>query len=435
MSNRHVKEAFVWGRGYFDMFSLEIFIETGTFINNKPTLFHEFTHYLQNMTTINGYVNIDKYIKIFLTAFSKLGSDENNPLLPLSRYSELQNVLQNKNLDTLRESRCLGMVFEDDEYKFHATELDDYSITMIDINDTYNNQLKKIPFIAIDEKNIPLNEIVIRENMAMVNSLIIEKEGDIISSEIINEIIGYQYKEYIVLFDFINNFLPGKNLLKLVYCISEMCLNLLPMGEFAYKIFYFIKENHEELRELDTDVILNKIKQAVNYDAVYLKLFEALEHFTNEINNLFDSFNFRENEFVKILKDFHAFLVKGIEYRSIQETFYENNITNEYIQKFVSVIGCPIIYFADSHRTEIFSEVPDYFISNFSYLHGALKIFVDLYYIENPKKCPFFDYNICTFIKNDNCKNNYLRNHNYDIYESCLLTNSLLCAGIKKRDS
>lgn len=434
MISEILKSIIVGAPGSYNMLSLEIEIDGKDNRERNPTVFHEYTHYLQNMTTINGFVSLDKYINVLLRSFTKLGSDPVDPEIPLNSYQGLQSVLGDKNMENIVNIRLIGMDFDysANKYYFQDTDQDDYTITEQDYFDSYNGLILTIPYVSIDGKNIPINETVIRENMALVNSIIAKPIFGELTAEDINEVLSYEYKEYNVLFDFIYHYLPNCDLLKLVYCICEMSLNLFFSEQIIGRILRLFKEESLELSKMDTDNIIQLIKAIIDYDTLFNKLYTiTLEEAIKRTINIFSNFDIKKNQFIYIMKKFYEYLVKGLEYRATHKTLYTNEFTNNYIQELTTVIGCPAIYFLNENEYRSFSETPDYFLNDFIYLHGALKIYTLLYY-SNITICPFSQRNICKVSKNKKCYTNCITNYEDNDYRNCLLSNSLTCTGIKQ---
>jgi len=318
------------------------------------------------------------------------------------------------------------------KYLFQETSLDDYIISEQDYFDLYSGLSYKIPYIAIDGKNVPINETVIKENMALVNSIIGNPKYTQLTKNNIDEILSYEHKEYNVLFDFINHYLPDCDLLKLVYCICEISLNIHFSEQIVGNILRLIQDESAELSKMETDEIIYLIKEAINYNVIFSKLFSIIKEQaikkTNELFNLFDS---SKNQFIGIMKSFYNFLIKGLEYRATEKTLYVNKLTNDYIQKLATVIGCPIIFLKNENECIGLSETPEYFFNDFTYLHGALKIF-NLLYDSNVESCPFNDRKMCKVPKNNKCYNDCLSNYDNEVYKNCLLSNVLNCSGIRQ---
>jgi len=429
-----LKNIIVGAPGSYNMFHLEIEIGGKTMYERNPTIFHEYTHYIQNMTTISGFVRLDKYIHVFLRSCSKLGSDSDDPKIPLRDYDSLMHELGDKNIENIIRSYSFGMDFDYclGNYVFADTDLDDYTISEQEYIDHYSGLVLKIPFVAIDGKNIPINEIVIKENMALVNSIIGYKQNDSLTVENINEILSYAYKEYNVLFDFINHYLPNCNILKLVYSICEISLNIYFSERVIGNILHLIQDNYEEMSKFETDKIICLIRKSINYESVFLSLYNIIQgKVIKKTLDLFDIFINSKNQFVDILKRFYTFLIQGMKYRLTQKTFYIDNLTNEYIQILTSAIGCPIIYFKNENEYKNLLETPKYFFDDFVYLHASLKVFMILY-CSNVTVCPFINLSICTLEKNNNCSLNCLDNFYNNNYKNCLLSNALGCTGIRQ---
>ena len=429
-----LKNIIIGSPGSYNMLSLEIEIEGKSNSERNSTVFHEYTHYLQNMTTINGFISLDKYIHVLLACFTKLGSDIVDPKTPLKSYSELQTLLGDKNIENIIRARMFGMDYDylNKKYIFQNTNLNDYTLSEQEYLDPYSGLLFIIPYIAVDGKNIPINETVIKENMALVNSIIASPTYKKLSNADINEILSYEYKEYNVLFDFINHYLPNCDLLKLVYCICEISLNIQFSEKIIGNILRLIQEESIEIAKMQTDKIIYLIREAINYDKIFFKLYSIIrEQAIKATNALFNQFDFSKNQFIGIIRKFYNFLSNGLEYRAKQKTFYVNRFTNNYIQELAAVIGSPVMYFHAENEYRGLSETPDYFFEDFTYLHGALKIFTQLY-DSDVTECPFLRGNICRVSKNENCNNNCLSNYNDNVYNNCLLSNALTCTGIRQ---
>jgi len=429
-----LKNIIIGAPGSYNMLSLEIEIGGKTSFERSPTVFHEYTHYLQNMTTINGFSSLNKYFHVLLVSFTKLGTDPYDPTLPLCNYLELQSVLGDKNIENIQRRRFWGMDIDNitNKFVFQKTDLDDYIITEKKCIDNYSGLTFTIPYIALDGENIPINETIIKENMSLVNSIIGSHGNDILSEEDIKQILEYEHLEYIVLFDFINHYLPNHNLLKLIYCICEIGLNT--TEEIFGFVLRLIQEKADKFSKIGTENVIILLREMIKYDEIINKLFSLI--FTKDIPKtiaLFNSFDFSTNQFVGIMYNFYNFLINGVKYRETQKTLYIDHLTNEYIQNLTAVIGCPIIYFKEDNEYKNISNTPEYFFTDFAYLHGTLKLFTILY-TSNITSCPFSNGNICQVQRNEKCNHDCLQNYYNDVYKNCLLSNALNCSGIRKEN-
>jgi hypothetical protein len=423
-----------WSTGRYNMFTLKIEIDDDNYERHYPTLFHEYTHYLQNMTTFNGLIKIDDYIRLFSYIFANLGSNSNDPELPLKDYLYLKSCLGDKNLENMLQSRLLGIKNYSNHYEYCDTTDDDYTITTENLLNPYHNRTISISFIAIDSKKIPLNEITIRENMAMMNTMIADKKSDSFSNEEIEKINSIQFKEYNAIFDFLNNFLTGKNIIKLTYQICEISLNILPSEKTIFDILNFIKINYTKLITKSEDEIVDIIRKHILYDEKIIGIYKVHEKIADERIKLFDKIiNMENNDFLKILKNFYLIILKGLSLRLYNKTLYTPILTMDYMNNLIPIIGSPLIYYKSTKEVRQLEIVENYFVNDFIFLHSTLEVLLESYF-NNLKKCPFSESGICKELKNSNCNNNCLDNFMIDNYDTCLLSNSLLCTGIRSID-
>ena len=315
-----------WINGKYNMFSLKITLEDETDEENNPTILHEYTHYLQNVTTFHGFTKIDDYIRLFLAIFANLGSKSEDPTFPLKDYLPLQNILKEKNLENMFKSRFIGMHIDIyGNYTFSDYSADDYSLIIEKLVDPYHNKTKDIPFIVIDDKKIPLNEITIRENMAMVSTVKTLKRD---KRDVYDMIISFPHKEYSSIFDYLYNYLGDKDIMKLTYQICEIVLNLLPIERHVVNILNYIKDNETYLKSLNDEQIINEITMLTNYRDVFNAQYQALIKIVKERIAMFDKIILTDkNEFVKILKDFYLYIIKGLELRKDHISLYHYSVT------------------------------------------------------------------------------------------------------------
>ncbi len=417
-----------WVQGSYSMFSLKISLKDDSEEENRPSIMHEYTHYLQNITTFHGFTKIDDYIRLFLFIFTKLGSNQVDPTIPLNKDKNLMEELENHNLENLNKSRKLGMERINNEYIFDDYICDDYSIIIQEIINPYHNKKIQMPFLIINNKKIPLNEIVIRENMAMINTVLSES-SDMESKY--KKISAFKYKEYTSIFLFIIHYFPDKDTLQLTYQICELALNVLPIEKSIYNIIQFIKDNYKNLNDKNEINIIEEIKINLNYIDVFNRLYSTVQKMANERIEMFDKIiKTNGNDFVIFLKNFYFYILKGLGLRFNKQSLYLNPITNDYLNSLISIIGSPFIYYENKKVVRQLNNIDTYFLDDFIFLHSSLEVFFTAYY-EKLQCCPFYNSGICKEDKNNNCKDNCLQNFMQDNYELCLLNNSLLCSGIR----
>lgn len=422
-----------WVSGYFCMFDYEISIDDEDIENNYPTIFHEFTHYLQTMCTISGLDDLDTYIRYFSRCFCKLGISQFDITPPV--YDFLDRKMGNETFSNLVDRNSLGVTFKDEKYIFPDSSEDDYELTTERFYDSYTTKNLDILCIHIDGKKIPLNKLVIKENMAMMNTLIAKNKDDNISEDDIDEIIAFEYKEYVAIFDFINHLFPGKNIIKLVYQICELSLNVTYSEKMIAQIIYYLNQNAEELNKKNEDEIIQSIKVELEFNAKYVSELNSFNLKAVITFRTLETIIIRDkNEFLEILLNIYRYAFSYINNQSsIWTSLYSSTLNQTYINRFVPEIGAPIIYYKNSKTTKTLSGAPNSFYDDLSYLHGALKLFVKAYF-EQVRICPFFEGTICNNTKNENCQDNCFENYGKTGYENCLLANSLICTGLKSKN-
>jgi hypothetical protein len=422
MINEMLNNILMSAPGRYNMFSLMIELDGLTDTENSPTIFHEYTHYLQNMTTINGFISMDKYMKIFLKSFCKIGSDKQDPLLPLNRNMELLNMLGDQTIENILNFRSIGMCYSNSEYIFEKSDLDDYTIIYEDVYDHYAGKLKRLPIMILNGAKIPLNETVIKENMALMTSIIGKVGRDTITDDEIDEILNYGHMEYNAIFDYLHNFYPERNIVKLVYCVCEIALNLYPSETSVGNILDYLKAKYLAFANDSTEEILIKIYKDFDYVNTKNKLIDRIfETTVIETQKLFSKFDYNINEFIGILNEFYNYILSGLKYRKINSSIYISRLTQNFIDNMTSTVGSPFLYFTKTHSTKNLSNVPPYFTNRFVYLHGALTVFL-AYYFENITECPFNKYGICNcsiFKRTKECKINCIQVYDSKVDDNC----------------
>ena len=202
--------------------------------------------------------------------------------------------------------------------------------------------------------------------------------------------------------------------------------------EFFGNILDYLNINNDTLQSLSEDEIIEKIKVNFNYNKKYdhdLTKFLEDARVTYDVSN--GIIQRDKNEFLELLLKIYDYFIKNIKNKNIDDTFYSPRLDQNYLDKYVPIIGSPIIYYVNERKTKVIDGAPENFLDDFGYLYGALHLFVNAYYYE-VKECPFYKGTICNFRQNTDCLINCFRNYNKPGYENCLLTNSLKCTGLKK---
>lgn len=438
-------------KGACSMFQQNIILSGTTEKDCEPTLYHEYTHYIQNMTTIHGFMSFTDYMNLFLYSFAVLGNNVQNPALPLNSYSYLQQKLGNKHLYNLIEVRSKGMASSTTGYTFSSCANNNYDLIQEEVDNKYFNKKFLLSYICIDQQKIPLNEVCIKENMALMNTIIINKilespsakksTFDKLDATDIQIINNCTHKEYTVIYLFLNNYLPGKNNVELCYKICEMALNIIPIHDTIYSLLSYIKTNASTLKMETEKDIINVLSYEVSYKEKLRKLYKECKNFSKkEIANFDKIIKQDNNEFLVIVKKFYKVLLKGLKLRVREKSFYTSFLSEKYIKSFTKTIGSPIIYYNNlilPHNTypitkvKIFKKIPSFFKKDYAYFHGTLVLYLKAY--DNQLfDCPFKFNSFCNHFTNSDCLSDCLSNWGVKDFDDCILHGSLLCTGIRQ---
>ena len=423
-------------KGGFSMFEQFIQLEGPTVEECEPTLYHEYTHYLQNMTTFHCFTNFENYMSLFLSSFATLGCAKNDPIIPLCHDTNLVSKYGDKNLTNFMRLKYIGMINNDNHYEFYESGKENFTLWQEDLYDKYNNELKKVAFISYNNFKIPLNEVTIKENMALMNTIISNKKTDILDSDDIEIIKNQSHYEYTIIYLFLNNYLSDKNIVKLVYTICEIALNILPIHKTIYEILDFVQTNISELLTKNTEEIIEIIYSKISYFITINAYNEAYTNIAKQKISSYDLIIQRDkNEFIELIKEFYQIILKGLEIRIQYKTLYTENLDLQYLDNFGRIIGCPVIYYPNliyGPESKMLPNVPAFFHNKYAYLHGSLLLYLKAYN-NTLTTCPFYEKFICQYPKNQDCDFDCIKNWEKNGYENCLLNNALICTGIRQK--
>lgn len=426
-----------WDNGSYSFLHLEIQLKDAaskqSLIDEKEkascfvTLIHEYIHYIQNFTTTWGFTNFITYIDLLVAFFSKNSSLDKNPDLPLSSGS-VNNSFGNKNYSNYLESAFLGVSKgKDESFLFEDTDQANFTIIESKLIDPYWIKEVNISYLAYNGKQIPINKIVLSENMAIVGSYLSSGMSIEESKQSIDKLFGPKYH---IIYSFLNNLFPEKNCLKLTYVICESSLLILPYNRTISKILQFLQVNASVLQIKAEDEILSKALEHINFEKSLTKLIpKILEQIETRVQ-IFNKHK-QEYEFYKYVLDVLSIFKNGLSERLINMHTYRNKFDSDFLNFFSKKIYSPIIVFSDKQKTML-GEPTENFVNSIASLSGVLKIF-HLAYFNEIKRCPLNeDFSICTVAKGMECDLAALDVHGKHRYKGCLMNNALNIIGIRK---
>lgn len=394
--------------------------------NCYTTLIHEYVHYIQYLTTTFGCVNLVTYIDIFSLFFAENNFLDNDPVIPTFK-GIADSKLKNKNYENFIIASRIGIDRINDKIVFSATDKIDFTIIKSSIYDPYRETNKFISYVAYNNELIPLNELVLCENMAIVASYLSSGLSLDEAKQTINRLWRPQYH---IIYSFINNLFPDKDCLKLTYIISEMSLLIIPFNQTITKILEHLTNDFITLDQLNEDQFIENIRVFLNFDEL-LKL---------SINNSLDDVGMRiltctkhekDNEFFTHIKVILNNFKKGLTERLSNPFTYQSQFDNSFLNYHEKIIKSPILVFSDNKKTMLGDHQTDY-INSIALVSGILTVFHKTYY-DKLKECPFStEPSLCALPKGTECTSDPISIYGKKKYKGCLLHNSLSIIGLKK---
>ena len=430
-------QPYLWDNGSYNFLHLEIKLKQTAskkaLIQEKEqascfvTLVHEYIHYLQNFSTTWGFTNFITYVDFFAAFFGDNILLDTDPSLPL-KGGQIDSKFGAKSYSNYLKSAFLGIAKgTDGKFQFQATNDANFTIVESTIEDPYWGKEVYIAYVALDKKLIPLNELVISENMAIVASylasgLTLEETRKTISS-----IWGPQYH---VIYSFTASLFPNKNCLKITYLICEVSLLIPPYNKKVVDILKFLN---------DQQLTFNNNTEAEINEAIltYINFNKALDGLMVNINRQLESRILTFGKY-KDQYEFYKFLIVvlnlfkvGFAKRVAAKHTYCDRMDLNFLNAYALDMFSPILIFADGQKSML-GNPPDDFINSIASFHGILKIFHQSYYAKI-QKCPFFEtHSICNVSKGTECENDATSIYGRPEYAGCIMDNALNVIGIKK---
>lgn len=419
-----------WERGEYIFRTLDIYIKGFSSIDelrtngeNSPafvTLCHEYIHYIQNFTTTSSAAKFLNYIAAFTSTCAENGISGTCTRLPLfGGYAD--KTLGPKNFNNFIRSLNPGFNRNGKKFSFWSTPFPDDCISKDLIKNPYSDKHEWLYYLSAKGKKVPLNELVISENMALAGSYIASKIPlDEISKSITSELWGLQYN---VIYQFIHTQFPTKNCIKLTYQICEASLLLIPCSDTAFKILLYLKNNKITLSQLDEDGIISQALRNINFqNSVEVQLSGLIACIDKRVG-VYNKHS-HSVEFNKTIISVLGILRAGLVSRKVNISSYADTMGFDFIENFSRTIYSPIIKFENGDTT-ILNHNPT-IINELATFSGIMRVFY-LGYKSNISECPFCnDGSLCGHPnKGAICKSNPKGILTNPIYSGCLLDNGL----------
>lgn len=427
-----------WDNGSYSFFDLIIKLKDSATIETLKmekenascfvTLIHEYVHFIQNFTTGYGFTNFVTYVDLFSTFFVENMSLESDPTIP-TKNGIIDTELGNKNFENYIKSAFLGIERNNGKFIFQDTTEKNFTIVDSEVINPYWQKKVFISYIAYNGQLIPLNELVVSENMAIVASYL---SSGLTLDEVKQTINTNWGPQYHIIYSFLNNLFPEINCCKLTYIFSEISLLIVPYNKTISRILKQLSVNKTQLEKLDEEQIIEYIKLAIKFEeSLKLTLRESNIQLENRITT-FSKYE-KQYEFYIYLKEILNLFKHGLTERGKKNYTYRDNFDSSFLNYYTEIISSPILVFSDNKKTILGNPTED-FKNAIVMVSGVLTVFHYTYF-NKLTKCPFVsNYSLCALDKGEECNSNPLSIYGKEKYKGCLLHNSLNIIGLKKED-
>jgi len=418
-------------------FLIKINFQLSSLSNDNPNsiedfaqFLHEYTHYLQTITTINGISAllsfIDKFLHMTIDIAINIAKGNNDSHLIIKNYKDDFDEFYNR-LFWNRKPKKFSIFLDKPKY-----------IIQTIYNPIVKKQTREV-FIynTIDGLFHHVSTKMLRENMAMMASFSIRGIGqDSIMDHVTiypTEDKPYKCKYWLIFNYFLYTYPNITNTVKFTYYFCELALMVINSGEFIEKLFR------------DIDIIMKENKYE-NENVFFDKLWKLqVDYITNNsnvvmsiINNIKISLNnvVNDNEFYLPILKILELAEKGLKYKqNISSTIYSNVMDRGWIDKMAKRFLSPIILQSNGFFTMLFED--ELYQNLLSILFGVTIISDKIIKNENISYCPFLrEIPICKLSNNDIYE--ICTDHPLDIPAfdkgGCLFYNAALILGLLKKE-
>ncbi|HPS31189.1 MAG TPA: hypothetical protein PLZ43_13105 [bacterium] len=422
--------------GSFSPFKLEIKLENTSLdelLKNKeksrgyPTLVHEYTHYLQLTTTTYGASLFYVFWNLLLYRNSNNALLKSPDLPPLSNGS-VEQKLSPQNTSNFLKSSDLGLNYVGEKICFDVSNRSDFEIKVEKINDVYRNKGKKInslTYISYKNEWIPISYRIIKENMAMVATVLAGKFEDRVN-ELLNR-LGIEYK---IIYFYLKDRFPCKDIMQLTYKICELLLLSIDPIESATSLFSKIENDKKRISSMREDEIISEVVALILPLGIHCTMSNAQK----KIENVIEMHKKHENdvEFLQFLSVFYKIFIDGLEYRKKTISFYDKTKELRLLEDLSVVVKSPVLKFSDTGK-KLYGNHDSEYYDKIAWVHGFMVVFFNAF-SNKVGNCPFNEnFSICTHLKGKECQS-YLDILSNPSYEDCVMYNALKFMGICNDD-
>jgi hypothetical protein len=341
---------------------------------------HEYTHYLQYFTTINGICAMLSYFEAIETLLAKI------PSKVITRNMNLYRLVQ-EGKGAFLASRNRLYWEHDPIISQNNSKKVDYKIKEI-FNPVFGCDMKEIFIFNInDQKYYHISTRVLRENMAQMATFYVRGIGeDAIMDYVNTNSLGFQY--WIIFSYFLYNYPSIENKIFFTYFFCEFVLLFQETGELMYKLFPEInnkladKNNFHRNSFQIFDELMMSHRQEIDSSI------SNIESFLKLVKNKYN-IKSRYGQFYLILGKLLNILENGLEYRKNNCTIFNSTtiLTGEWVNIMCKIALSPVIKQKDGEFRVLFDD-QDYV--NELFVFFAVSILIEKHLNnKNIISCPF----------------------------------------------
>lgn len=363
--------------------------------------YHEYIHYIQDITTIYGLMNISTANFYIQYCASKIGKSDSKEFNVPIYISDIKKDI-GENLGVLNLE--LKPIYLGSEINPKSKVVKNLKLTIQDYITSNSNNIKIVVLDFIDESNshrkVNFGGNILTEGMAYLaeqyNFSGIINKADEYPYSIVEKIIESYFPEIIedkiLIFAICDislmTYHPGHNFIRLLDYLKKVKINL-PINN--YDIFYedclkYIKGSHPDFNQI-ADIVKEEILK--NFNADYFSDTKTW------INTLFEN--------VKVLRS-------QLPSFAIDLVRFGKPLENEFFQKIFSTLGSPMTLDGDDNGTislpRNFSPQTEYFNPS---IFMAINQILRLFYQEKPTACKLINY----------CKQSINEQNKIEINKNC----------------
>jgi len=393
-------------------------------VENHAQFIHEYTHYLQSITTINGISALLFYIDKLLNMSIEIGI----------------NIYQRGN-----QSREIIERYKDEFEKFYyrlywSIKPKKFSITLTKpqfIKQTIYNPIIKEQsiegFIYNPQDNFfhHVSTIMLRENMAMMAYFrFIGIDQDSVMDYLVDKPMNCKY--WLIFYYFLHTYPEITNKIKFTYYFCELALMVINTGMFIEKLIndieYLIKndkyDNEENFFDKLWKMQINKISEDGNL------MFKIIANIKLALNKIMD-----DNDIYKPIYKILELAEKGLQYKKKHGTIFQEDMNMNWVQKMAKIYLSPIIFQPYNVIAMLFDD--NEYQNLLCILFGVTIISDKIIKHESIDCCPFLnEIPICKTTTNE--IEEICSTHPLDITlfptGGCLFYNTALILGLLKKD-